>query len=297
MDTNGSLATLRHGFKCYGRTLRVAFFKAAHELNPELEERYKANRLGITRQLHFSPRSEKSLDVTLSLNGIPIITLELKNPLTNQTIDHAKHQYRHDRDPRAVIFDFKRRTLVHFAVDTEAVFMTTRLAGTATHFLPFNLGCDGGAGNPSDPNGRTYRTAYLWEEALQRDSLLDLLSRFIHLQIEEKRTEEGRKVKKETMIFPRYHQLRAVRELVYAARNEGAGQNYLVEHSAGSGKSNTIGWLAHRLSSLHDEQNQRVYDSVIVITDRVVLDKQLQDTIYQFEHKRGVVQKVEDTRL
>lgn len=295
MDTNGSLATLRHGFKCYGRTLRVAFFKAAHELNPELEERYKANRLGITRQLHFSPRSEKSLDVTLSLNGIPIATLELKNPLTGQTIDNAKYQYRHDRDPREVIFDFKRRTLVHFAVDTEAVFMTTRLAGTATHFLPFNRGCDGGAGNPSDPNGRTYRTAYLWEEVLQRDSLLDLLSRFIHLQVEEKRTDEGRKVKKETMIFPRYHQLQAVRGLVDAARNEGAGQNYLVEHSAGSGKSNTIGWLAHRLSSLHDEQNLRVYDSVIVITDRVVLDKQLQDTIYQFEHKRGVVQKIDES--
>jgi type I restriction enzyme R subunit len=295
MDINGSLATLRHGFKCYGRTLRVAFFKAAHELNPELEERYKANRLGITRQLHFSPRSEKSLDVTLSLNGIPIATLELKNPLTGQTIDNAKHQYRHDRDPREVIFDFKRRTLVHFAVDTEAVIMTTRLAGTATHFLPFNRGCDGGAGNPSDPNGRTYRTAYLWEVVLQRDSLLDLLSRFIHLQIEEKRTEDGRKVKKETMIFPRYHQLQAVRGLVDAARNEGAGQNYLVEHSAGSGKSNTIGWLAHRLSSLHDEQNQRVYDSVIVITDRVVLDKQLQDTIYQFEHKRGVVQKIDES--
>lgn len=295
MDTNGSLATLRHGFKCYGRTLRVAFFKAAHELNPELEERYKANRLGITRQLHFSPRSEKSLDVTLSLNGIPIATLELKNPLTGQTVDNAKHQYRHDRDPREVIFDFKRRTLVHFAVDTEAVFMTTRLAGMATHFLPFNRGCDGGAGNPSDPNGRTYRTAYLWEEVLQRDSLLDLLSRFIHLQIEEKRTEEGRKVKKEAMIFPRYHQLQAVRGLVDAARNEGAGQNYLVEHSAGSGKSNTIGWLAHRLSSLHDEQNRRVYDSVIVITDRIVLDKQLQDTIYQFEHKRGVVQKIDES--
>ena len=151
MDTYGSLATLRHGFKCYGRTLRVAFFKAAHELNPELEVRYAANRLGLTRQLHFSPRSEKSLDVTLSLNGIPIVTAELKNPLTGQTVDNALWQYRHDRDPREVIFDFKRRTLVHFAVDTETVFMTTRLAGTATHFLPFNKGCDNGAGNPPRP--------------------------------------------------------------------------------------------------------------------------------------------------
>ena len=249
MDANGSLATLRHGFKCYGRTLRVAFFKAAHELNPELEARYAANRLGLTRQLHFSPRSEKSLDVTLSLNGIPVATLELKNPLTGQTVEDARRQYKQDRDPREPIFEFKRRTLVHFAVDTESVFMTTRLAGTATHFLPFNKGRDGGAGNPPDPAGRTYRTAYLWEEVLQRDSLLDLLARFIHLQIEEKRDDQGRKVKKETMIFPRYHQLQAVRMLVDAARSEGVGHNYLVEHSAGSGKSNTIGWLAHRLAS------------------------------------------------
>src|SRR2546427_3362675 len=173
--------------------------------------------------------------------------------------------------------------------------MTPRLAGTATHFLPFNKGCDGGAGNPPDPAGRTYRTAYLWEEALQRDSFLDLLARFIHLQIEEKRDDQGRKVKTETMIFPRYHQLQAVRTLVDAARSEGVGHNYLVEHSAGSGKSNTIGWLTHRLASLHDTANQRVFGSVIVVTDRVVLDQQLQDTIYQFEHKRGVVQKIDES--
>jgi len=295
MDTYGSLTTLRHGFKCYGRTLRVAFFKAAHRLNPELEERYRANRVGITRQLYFSSRSDKSIDVTLSLNGIPIATAELKNPLTGQTVDDAMQQYRQDRDPREPIFEFKRRALVHFAADTEAVFMTTRLAGTATHFLPFNRGHNNGAGNPPDPTGRTYRTAYLWEEVLQRDSLLDLMARFLHLQIEEKRTDEGRKVKKETMIFPRYHQLQAVRSLVDAARSEGVGHNYLVEHSAGSGKSNTIGWLAHRLASLHDDQNQRVFDSVVVITDRVVLDQQLQDTIYQFEHKRGVVQKIDES--
>ncbi len=295
MDINGSLATLRHGFKCYGRTLRVAFFKAAHELNPELEARYACNRLGITRQLHFSPRSEKSLDVTISLNGIPIATAELKNPLTGQTVDDARRQYQRDRDPRETIFEFKRRTLVHLAVDTEAVFMTTRLAGTATAFLPFNKGFDRGAGNPPDPNGRTYRTAYLWEEVLHRDSLLDLLARFIHLQLEERRTEDGRKVKKETMVFPRYHQLQAVRVLVDAAKQDGVGHNYLVEHSAGSGKSNTIGWLTHRLASLHDSESRRVFDSVIVITDRVVLDQQLQDTIYQFEHKRGVVQKIDES--
>ena len=294
MDTNGSLATLRHGFKCYGRTFHVAYFKAAHELNPELEARYAANRLGITRQLHYASGSENSLDVTLSLNGVPIATIELKNPLTNQTVDDAMKQYRYDRDPRASIFEFKRRTLVHMAVDTENVFMTTRLAGKATHFLPFNKGRDGGAGNPHDPAGRTYRTAYLWEEVLQRDSFLDLLARFIHLQVEERRDDHGRKVKAESMVFPRYHQLQAVRRLVEAAWREGVGHNYLVEHSAGSGKSNTIGWLSHRLSSLHNEKNERVFDSVIVVTDRVVLDQQLQDTIYQFEHKRGVVEKIDE---
>jgi type I restriction enzyme R subunit len=295
MDQNGALATLRHGFKCYGRTLHAAFFRAAHELNPELEARYAANRLGLSRQLHFSSRCEKSLDVTLSLNGIPVATVELKNPLTGQTVEDARRQYKQDRDPRETIFEFKRRTLVHFAVDTESVLMTTRLAGGATHFLPFNKGFEGGAGNPPDPAGQTYRTGYLWEEVLQRDSLLDLLARFIHLQIEEKRDDQGRKVKVETMIFPRYHQLQAVRILMGAARSDGVGHNYLVEHSAGSGKSNTIGWLTHRLASLHDIKNERVFDSVIVVTDRVVLDQQLQDTIYQFEHKRGVVQRIDES--
>ena len=294
MDRNGALATLRHGFKCYGRTLRIAFFKAAHTLNPELEARYAANRVGLTRQLRFSPRSEHSVDVTLSLNGIPVSTLELKNPLTGQTVEDARAQYRRDRDPRAPLFEFKRRTLVHFAVDTESVLMTTRLAGAATHFLPFDRGCDGGAGNPPDPHGRGYRTSYLWEEVLARDSLLDLLARFVHLQTDEKRDDQGGRVKVETMIFPRFHQLEAVRRLVDTARREGVGHNALVEHSAGSGKSNTIAWLAHRLASLHDEGNARVFDSVIVVTDRVVLDSQLQDTIYQLEHKRGVVRKIDE---
>ena len=295
MDANGSLATLRHGFKCYGRTLQIAFFKAAHALNPELEERYAKNRLGLTRQLHFSNRSEKSLDVTLSVNGIPIATLELKNAMTGQTAEDARRQYKKDRDPRELIFDFKKRTLVHFAVDTDAVLMTTRPAGNATHFLPFNRGDGGGAGNPIDPQGRSYRTAYLWEEVLARDSLLDLLARFLHVQIDEKRDDQGRKVTTEQMVFPRYHQLQAVRLLVDAARTEGPGHNYLVEHSAGSGKSNTIAWLTHRLASLHDSANKRVFDSVIVVTDRVVLDQQLQDNIYQFEHKRGVVQKIDES--
>jgi type I restriction enzyme R subunit len=297
LDTHGALATLRHGFKCYGRTLRIAFFRPAHGLNPELEARYQANRLGLTRQLHFSPKSEKSLDVALSVNGIPVVTLELKNPLSGQTAADAIDQYRHDRDPREPLFVFTKRSLVHFAVDTEAAHMATRLAGSSTYFLPFNRGIDGGAGNPPDPEGRNYKTAYLWEEVLQRDSLLDLLARFLHLDVEEKTTDEGKKVRKETLIFPRYHQLQAVRRIVETVANEGMGHNYLVEHSAGSGKSNTIAWLAHRLSSLHNERDERLFDSVVVITDRVVLDRQLQNTIYQFDHRQGVVQKIdEDSR-
>ena len=302
MDTNGSLSTLRHGFKCYGRTIQVAYFKAAHTLNPELEEKYESNILGITRQLNYSLRNNEAnrtgiIDITLTLNGIPIATIELKNPITNQTVEEGKKQYRNDRDPRELLFEFKKRTLVHFVADTEQVFMTTRLAGTATYFLPLNKGFEGGAGNPEDKHHKSYRTAYLWEEILQRNSFLDLMARFIHLQIEEKLTDEGRKIKKETMIFPRYHQLQAVRKLVEASEKDGVGNNYLIEHSAGSGKSNTIGWLAHRIASLHNRDNEKVFDSVIVITDRLVLDKQLQDTIYQFEHKKGVVEKIdEDSR-
>jgi type I restriction enzyme, R subunit len=309
LDTYGSLQVLRHGFKCYGRTLRIAYFKAAHSLNPDLEAQYQANQVTITRQLQYRKPAKKSkatypanastpvkngiIDITLSLNGIPLITLELKNPLTHQTAEDAKTQYRNDRDHHEPIFEFKRRTLVHFALDTEVVWMTTRLAGNATYFLPFNQGHEGSAGNPPDRQGRTYRTAYLWEEVLQRDSLLDLLARFLHLQVDEKQDDDGRKFKKESLIFPRYHQLQAVRTLIQSAQEEGIGQNYLIEHSAGSGKSNTIGWLTHRLASLHTDQNERIFDSVIVITDRRVLDQQLQNTIYQFEHRNGVVEKID----
>lgn len=297
LDTYGTLAVLRNGFKCYGRTLRVAFFKPAHGMNPELAAQYAANRVGVTRQLRYSLKNTNELDLVLSINGIPVVTAELKNPMTGQTVTNAIAQYQQDRDHREPLFEFKRRALVHFAADTEQVFMTTRLAGGATHFLPFNKGLDGGAGNPPDPKGLAYRTAYLWEEVWQRDSLLDIFGRFMHLQVEEKRTEDGRRIKKETMVFPRYHQLQAVQSLEAAARLEGPGHNYLVEHSAGSGKSNTIGWLAHRLASLHNDANHKVFDSVIVITDRRVLDRQLQDTIYQFEHRQGVVLKIdEDSR-
>jgi len=228
--------------------------------------------------------------VTLALNGIPLATLELKNPMTAQNWRHAVTQYKNDRDPSDLIFQFKKRTLVHFAVDTDEVYMTTRLSGKSTRFLPFNRGCGGGAGNPENPGG--YKTAYLWEAVLERHSFLDILARFIHLQIEEKKL-GGKRVKKETMIFPRYHQLDCVRKLVADARERGTGTNYLIQHSAGSGKSNSIAWLAHRLASLYTVNDEKVFDSIIVVTDRVVLDQQLQNTIYQFEHKQGVVQKID----
>ena len=291
----GSLEIIRHGFKCYGRQIDVAFFKPSSGLNPETIRLYGTNVLTLTRQLHYSTTSEKSIDLAIALNGVPIVTAELKNPMSGQTAEHAKTQYRLDRDERELLLAFKQRTLVHFAVDPDVVWMTTRLKGKETFFLPFNKGNGTGAGNPENPKG--YRTAYLWESSWQQDSLLDILSRFLHLRVEEKRFTSGtagRKVRKETMIFPRYHQLDVVRRMEVDARARGAGHNYLVQHSAGSGKSNSIGWLAHRLASLHDDADRRVFDSVIVVTDRVVLDQQLQDTIYQFEHKHGVVQKIDE---
>ena len=289
-EHEGCLSVLRHGFKCFGKLFHVAWFAPASGMNPETRKRYEANRLTITRQLRYSPRHTNTLDVTLAINGIPVATAELKNPLTAQTWRHAVTQYRNDRDPNDLIFQFKHRALVHFAVDTDEVYMTTRLSGNRTHFLPFNKGSGGGGGNPDNPGG--YKTAYLWEEVLERHCFLDILARFIHLQIEAVKVGD-KKVKKQTMIFPRYHQLDCVRDMVADARQRGVGNNYLVQHSAGSGKSNSIAWLAHRLSSLYDEQDERVFDAVIVVTDRVVLDQQLQNTIYQFEHKQGVVQKID----
>jgi type I restriction enzyme R subunit len=289
-EHEGALSVLRHGFKCFGKLFRAAFFAPASGMNPEAERRHAANRLTITRQVRYSTRHGNTLDVVLVLNGIPVVTAELKNPMTGQTWRDAVHQYKHDRDSADLLFQFKKRALVHFAVDPDEVYMTTRLAGRNTHFLPFNKGHAGGAGNPENPGG--WKTAYLWEEVLERGSLLDILARFIHLQVEEKRL-GSKKVKRETMIFPRYHQLDCVRALVRDAGARGAGANYLVQHSAGSGKSNSIAWLVHRLSTLHDEHDAKVFDSVVVVTDRVVLDQQLQNTIYQFEHRQGVVQKID----
>lgn len=299
LATKGVLKVLRQGFKCYGKKLRMAVFAPSNRMNPDTLALYEKNMLTVTRQLYYGTHHSKSLDIVLFLNGLPLVTAELKNPLSGQTVEQARKQYKKDRDPRELIFDFQKRTLVHFAVDQDAVLMTTRLSGDKTWFLPFNLGYEGHAGNPPAADGG-YRSAYLWREVWQRDSLLDILGRFMHLQVSEKRilTDEGiKKITKETMIFPRYHQLDSVRKLVAHVRGVGPGRNYLVQHSAGSGKSNSIAWLAYRLSSLHDDADQKVFDSVIVVTDRLILDQQLQNTIYQFDHKQGVVKKIdEDTR-
>jgi len=299
LETKGMLKVLRQGFKCYGKKLRVAIFAPNNGMNPDTLALYGQNVLSVTRQLFYGTDHSKSLDLVLFLNGLPIATAELKNPLSGQTVADAKRQYKKDRDHRELLFEFTKRALVNFAVDQDQVLMTTRLSGDKTHFLPFNMGNHGHAGNPPAADGG-YRTAYLWREVWQRDSLLDILGRFMHLQVEEKRvlTDEGiRKITKETMIFPRYHQLGCVRGLVGHARVHGPGRNYLIQNSAGSGKSNSIAWLAHQLSSLHDAADKKIFDSVIVVTDRRILDQQLQNTIYQFDHKQGVVQKIdEDTR-
>jgi type I restriction enzyme R subunit len=299
LDTKGMLKVLRHGFKSFGKKFRAAYFAPSNAMNPDTQARYEANTLSVTRQLYYSSANRNSLDIALFLNGLPVATMELKNPLSGQTVEHAKKQYKRDRDPSEPLFQFKKRALVHFAVDQDLVFMTTRLSGDKTFFLPFNLGHDNHAGNPSANDGG-YRTAYLWREVLQRDSFLDILGRFMHLEVKEKRilTDKGvKKITRETMIFPRYHQLDAVRKLVADTKGKGTGHNYLVQHSAGSGKSNSIAWLAHRLSNLHDDDDLKVFDSVVVVTDRRVLDQQLQNTIYQFDHKQGVVQKIdEDTK-
>jgi type I restriction enzyme, R subunit len=292
LASRGSLDVLRHGFKCYGKQLQLAYFAPAHGMNPETQVLYESNRLTVTRQLRYSLASENSIDLVLSLNGLPIVTMELKNPMSGQSWRDAVWQYKTDREPGETIFRFKLRTLVHFAVDPDEVYMTTKLALKGTSFLPFNRGDGMGAGNPPCPGG--YKTAYLWEQVLSRDSLMDILARFLHLEVDERRL-GGKAVRRERMIFPRYHQLDCVRKAEADARAQGAGQNYLIQHSAGSGKSNSIAWLAHRLASLHSADDEKLFDSVVVVTDRLVLDKQLQYTIYQFEHKQGVVVKIDES--
>lgn len=292
LQNKGMLTVLREGFKCFGKTVRMAWFAPNTSLNAAAFAQYAVNRLTVIRQV--VTKGGAIPDMVLAVNGLPIATLELKNAFSGQSVLHGQKQYR-DRDPQELLFAFKQRCLVHFAVDTEQVLMTTKLEGSSTAFLPFNRGHNHGAGNPPVPGD--VRTTYLWQEILCRDSLMDILARFIHLEVKEKTiaTEKGlRHYRTETMIFPRYHQLDVVRKLTDHAQQHGSGRNYLIQHSAGSGKSNSIAWLAHRLSSLHTIHNEKIFHSVIVITDRLVLDQQLQDTIYQFEHKQGVVQKIDE---
>ena len=296
IDARGVLDVLRQGVRDRGVQIDLAYFRPGHTLAADALAEYKANVLTVARQLHFSVRNPLlSLDMALFVNGLPVATVELKNPNTGQNADHAIAQYRRDRDPNEVFF--AKRTLVHFAVDPDRAFITTRLRGRDTQFLPFNVGSNGpgvsgGAGNPpADPG--SYSVAYLWEQIWQRDNWLEILHRFIHVQAPDKK---GVKENPHTSprIFPRYHQWDAVQEVISHARTNGAGHNYLIQHSAGSGKSNTIAWLSHRLSNLFDADNQPVFHKIIVITDRVVLDRQLQRTIFQFDHTPGVVKKIDE---
>ena len=284
LDKRGAVDVLRHGVMDRNVRIRLAFFRPASGLAPELVERYEANVLSVTRQLRYEPSSNKTIDLALFVNGVPVATAELKNPLTGQRVEHAILQYRKDRDPTNRTL--RRVGMVHFAVDPYSVSMTTHLVGKHTRFLPFNQGHALGAGNPPNPDG--HRTAYLWERVWSRDSWMDILGRFIHVE----KPSKGSKARP-TVIFPRFHQWDAVRRLEADAKATGAGRNYLVQHSAGSGKSNSIAWLTHRFSSLHDAEDSKVFDKVVVITDRVILDRQLQDTISQFEHAIGVVQRID----
>jgi len=289
IDDRGTVEVLRHGIRDQNVEIRLSYRRPAFSVAPELVADYDANRLTVTRQLPFDPDSSKTIDLCLFLNGIPVATAELKNHLTGQNIEHAIEQYRKDRDPKNVTL--ARRALAHFAVDPDSVAMTTRLEGKSTRFLPFNLGHNLGKGNPPNPNG--HKTSYLWEHVWAKDAWLDILHRFIHVERPEKGSVNARRAA-EKVIFPRYHQWDAVRKLEADAATNGAGHSYLIQHSAGSGKSNTIAWTAHRLSTLHTAKDSKVFDKVVVITDRVILDRQLQDTIFQFEHARGVVVKIDE---
>lgn len=291
--SRGALDVLRNGLKDSGVKFALACFRPSSGLNAELQRLYAANFFAVVCQLAYSEKNEKTLDLVLFLNGIPIFTAELKNPLTGQTVEDAIRQYKTDRDPREPLLA-PRRCLAHFAVDTELVYVTTRLEGPSTVFLPFNRGRFGGAGNPPVPPTQAgYATAYLWTETWSRDSVLDLIRRFIHeVDLPGQNAQAGRR---RGLVFPRYQQLGAVRKLVTHARVHGAGQRYLIQHSAGSGKTFTIAWLAHHLATLHDGQDQRVFDSIVVVTDRRILDRQLQEAMRQFEQTLGVVENIDTT--
>ena len=293
IERRGVLDVLRKGVKDHGCNFHLTYFRPSSGINPDHQRLYEANRFTLVRQLKYSGRSEKSLDMALFLNGLPLVTLELKNSLTGQVVTDAEKQYKEDRDPREALFKF-RRCLVHFAVGNEKVSMTTRLAGGDTRFFPFNKGIE----NPVNEGG--HKVAYLWEDILQPHNLLDLIENFIHEQeisqkVYDSALNDVKDVKTKILVFPRYHQLDVIRKLKSAIVSEGVGHNYLVQHATGSGKSNSIAWLAHLLTHLYRSptDTNRIFDSVIVVTDRRVLDKQLQETIKQSEQVEGVVHRVD----
>ena len=287
INQRGTLDVLRHGIELLGlkQPLQVAQFKPALAINPDILARYKANRLRVVRQVKYSLLNENCLDLVLFLNGIPVATSELKTDFT-QSIDDAIDQYRFDRNPKPkgqapeTLLSFPNGALVHFAVSNSEVYMVTKLEGPATDFLPFNQGNDGGAGNPINPQG--HRTAYLWEQVWQRESWLEILGRYLIAQRDKKK-----QITK--FIFPRYHQLDVTRDLQVAVLKDGPGGKYLVQHSAGSGKTNSIAWTAHFLAELHDTQNKKMFDTVLVVSDRNVIDAQLQEALFDFQRQTGVV--------
>lgn len=299
-NIKGTLHILRHGFRFFGKTIDMAYFKPAHSLNNDILEKYNKNQLTVTRQVVCHTVNNDTIDLVFSINGLPVATCELKNPATGQNWKNAVAQYRKDRDWRMPLFKFKTSAVVHFAADPDEIQMTTHLRGDKTFFLPFNRGSHPGevkcgAGNPLHESG--HRTGYFWSEVLQKDSFLEIIGHFMFLETkEETRLDENgvkQKITKETLIFPRYHQLDAVKKLLVASSNERTGNNYLIQHSAGSGKTNSISWLSHRLASLHTVANEKIFDCVVVITDRKVLDRQLQDAIYQIEHAQGLVKAID----
>lgn len=298
----GLIHVIKHGFKDRGAKIKIAYFKENTTLSETVIKNYNSNILTCIRQFKYSPYNNNSIDIVLSLNGIPIVAMELKDQLTGQNIIDAKEQFMFDRDQNEFCFQFNNRFLVYFAVDLNEAAMTTKLDGKNTYFLPFNQGSGGagnigGAGNPENLNG--YTTSYLWEYVLNKDSLMDILHNFIQKTTEDEVIfKNGKEIKKTKtkIIFPRYHQLDVVRKLVMDVKKKGSGHNYLIQHSAGSGKSNSIAWLAYQLSELHDEEDHPIFTSIIVINDRTVLDKQTQDTIYGFDHVKGVVMKIDDKK-
>ncbi|MDN5914612.1 MAG: DEAD/DEAH box helicase family protein [Pseudonocardia sp.] len=294
IDSRGVLDVLRQGVKDRGVQIELAYFRPGHTLAADALVEYESNVLTVARQVFYSTKSKQSVDMVLLVNGLPTATIELKNPNTGQGIEHAKAQYR-ARDPHELLF--AKRAFVHFAVDPDQVAIATRLTGGDTRFLPFNVGSNGpgvsgAAGNPPPADG-SYAVAYLWEQIWERANWLEIIARFVHVEGSDA---TGKRLNPHTAdrIFPRFHQWDVVTKMVHHARDHGAGSNYLVQHSAGSGKSNTIAWLAHRLSNLFDAANQPVFHKTVVITDRVVLDRQLQRTIFQFDHVPGVVKKIDE---